>query len=171
MCGVWHVKITQQEAGCVDDGSSHEDIHHPHKQLCGHPHVYHILPFTLFPKVVVTKTESLASMIACFSHNFISEPNSQSHLRWKGLSCFSCRCYDEMLLHDENIKNNPKEHHGDICGEAGGSAALFTLTMSTSSLHTCIQQAEGCGNTLRGNHQLQPLSLTLWPTCMQFSLW
>lgn len=122
--------------------------------------------FHLIPKSRCDKDRIHRQARATICHNFITKP--KSHIRWEGFHMrrsvvfFSCRCYDEMLLCDENIRENPKEHRGDICGEAGGSSALFTWTnvsMSTSSLHACIQQAEGCGNTSRGKHQLQPSSI------------
>ena len=68
-----------------------------------------------------------------WAHNHTSDV-SACHL--------SYRCYDE------NINTNPKEHHGEVCGETGRSTRfVYTCGPHLDVIACCcVRREEGCGS-------------------------
>lgn len=70
---------------------------------------------------------------------------------------------------DKNINNNPREHAGDFCGEAG-QPALFTW--GPYDAFSAVSRGRGCGSFEAhwgGSTSSNLAVFKLWPTCMSIT--
>lgn len=131
------------------------------------PHLtFHLIPKSCCDKhIIIGKHECVLS--PQFHHKA-----KLKHIRWTVLLCFSCRCYDEMLLYDENIKDNPKRTPWWHLwwGRRVISFIYMDECVNVNVITPCLHSASGRMREHIEGEAPAPV-LTLWPTCMQFSLW